>query len=289
MEASKFWKILNTGSLSFENLKENLPKFRSSKVNFHLTLHDPEEYGMRYLETTIFLMVENMTDGMYAKLRRIKNRNFGYPISILWKGDGVDLDYAQAVYELDFMERHFDFDGKDVLEIGAGYGRTCHTILSNHDVKSYTIADLDNCLALTHKYLSEVLTEEQFGKIKFVPVERESLNSDFDLCVCLDVFAELDEGQAEQYIKYIDTHCRYFYLRAPLQQYNVEVYDVKCLKTIQISLNTEFEEFSNADDEHIKRQVPKFLEIYRPGPDWECLDDSNSKPYMEYWQAIWKK
>src|SRR5258706_1229291 len=94
------------------------------------------------------------------------------PFAVTWKGQSICLDYLQAIYELRFISERFPLDGRRIVEIGAGYGRTCHAIVSNHDVRSYTIIDLPNCLALSQKYLEAVLDRERFGRIEFILPER---------------------------------------------------------------------------------------------------------------------
>jgi len=295
MKASRFWEYINRSQLSMESIKRELPKFKSSKVNFNISLHDPEDQGERYLRALIYNMAEQMTDDMFESMRRIYGKLKGFPIAILYKGEPVCLDYLQAVFELDFIQRYIStkrygaLHGKHVLEIGAGYGRTCHALMSNHNVGSYTIADLDNCLALAYRYLSEVLPKEQFVKIRFIPVEKKSLSCDFDLCICIDAFSELEEGQARQYVKYIDNHCKYFYLKTQLCQYDVRVVDNKNNRIIKLRLNKDFDEINVLDSREVESQVPRFIEIYTPGPRWKCLGHSNAKPYMHYWQAMYRK
>ena len=48
-----------------------------------------------------------------------------------------------------YQDNHFD----SVLEIGAGYGRTCHGLLSNLHINEYTIIDLENMLEHSKEYL----------------------------------------------------------------------------------------------------------------------------------------
>jgi putative sugar O-methyltransferase len=273
-----------------ETIEKCLPKFKSSKVNFNISLHDPETQGERYLRALIYLLAEDMTDSMFENLKKINGRCLGFPIAILYKGEAVCLDYLQAVFELDFITRYIPrLNRKHILEIGAGYGRTCHAIMSNHNVGSYTIADLKNCLALSYKYLSEVLSPSQFEKITFIPVEEQSLCSDFDLCISIDAFSELDEGDADQYVRYVDAHCRWFYLKTQLCQYDVNVVDRLNNREIKLRLNKVFDEINILDDGAVLTQVPRFIETYMPGPDWKCLGHSNAKPYMHYWQAMYEK
>jgi putative sugar O-methyltransferase len=271
------------------SIEMNLSKFKSNKVNFNISLHDPKEQGEKYLRTLIYLMAESMTDSMFKQLRNVKGRMKGHPIGIMYKGEPMCLDYLQAVYETDFIDKYVDMAGLDILEIGAGYGRTAHTILSNYNVRSYTIADLENCLALAYRYLEEVLPADVFGKINFVPIETVSLNKDFDLCICIDAFSELDEGEAEQYVRYVNEHCKYFYLKTQLCKYPVEVFNATEGRMLKLTLNNKFDTINVVDDKDVKEMVPRFISVYHPGPDWKCVGNSNAKPYMHYWNAMYKK
>lgn len=287
MRPSRVWEYLHIGPLSAESLTENLPKFKSSRINFTISLHDPDKQGKLYLQALIHTLVKGMSESLFEKLKKINGRDKGYPIGILYQGETVCLDYLQAVFEMDFITRHLDLNRKDILEIGAGYGRTCHAIMSNHNVKSYTIVDFDNCLVIAKKYLFDVL-EDEFKKIRFISIGHQELSGDYDLGICIDVFSELDKDQAELYIKYIGEHCLYFYLKTPLGQYDISVLDKTGARMMKLHLNSSFDEINPVDDKEILSQVPKFLELYNPG-GWTCLDDSNAKPYMHYWQAMYKK
>ena len=287
MRPSRVWEYLHMGPLSAESLTENLAKFKSSRINYAISLHDPDKQGKVYLQALIYTLVKNMSKEAFERLKKIDGRDKGYPIGVSYQGGSVCLDYLQAVSEMDFMTEHLDLNRKDILEIGAGYGRTCHAIMSNHNVKSYTIADFDNCLLIAKKYLSEVLGDE-FKKINFVSVGHQELFGDYDLCICIDVFSELDKEQVKHYVKYINEHCSYFYLKTPLGQYDISVLDRSGARMMKLHLNESFGEINPVDDEEILAQVPKFLKLYNPG-GWTCLGDSNAKPYMQYWQAMYKK
>ncbi len=286
MEASEFWKLLNQGPLSCERMTENLSAFKSSEINFTLSMFDPATRGQRYYSTVLYMLAKAMPRDRWAKLVKITNRNLAAPMAIIYKGEPICLDYLQAVEELDFIDRHVNLDGMDILEIGAGYGRTCHTILANHDVKTYTIADLGCSLMLSSKYLRDVLEPEQYAKMAFVDVERKFLNRGFDFCLCVDAFSEMSADNITQYLKYIDKFCKWFYVKSPIGQYDVEL---KCLDgEITLTVNDGFDRINTLDEGEIKTQVTKFVDNFRPD-NWTCVEDSNALPYMHYWNAIYRK
>ena len=127
-------------------------------------------------------------------MQNIAKRNFGKPITITYNNQQICLDYVQAIFELSFILKNLQLGDASILEIGTGYGRTCHAIISNCDIKSYYIIDLANCLQLSRRYLKKVLPEKEYGKISFIRESNLSTLADtrFDLCVNIDSFAEMN-------------------------------------------------------------------------------------------------
>jgi putative sugar O-methyltransferase len=145
--SSALWEHINNFYITVNNL-EDLKNFKQSIVNFKISLWNPHANGMRYLKTLIYNLCTFMSEDNWQRIKNTKNRNIGNPITINYNGEDIDLDYIQAVYELEFTQENLsiNLDGFRILEIGAGYDRTCHTILSNHNVESYYVVDLENCL-----------------------------------------------------------------------------------------------------------------------------------------------
>jgi len=286
-EASEFWKLLNIGTLSMKQIAKNLPTFKRSETNFTLSMYDPFTRGERYYMTVLYLMARQLSEDAWEKIRNTKKRDTGCPIGITYKDQFLCLDYLQAVLELEFIEEHEELDGMDILEIGAGYGRTAHMILSNHQIKSYTIADLGNCLALSHRYLSEVLDKEHFAKITFIDVEEKFISADFDMCICIDAIAEMSSENIAQYLKYISEHCSWFYAKSPIGQYDVNIGFIDGERTLP--LNEGFDRINILNNSEIRSQVSKFVANYLPGTDWECAGNKNALPFMHYWNAIYEK
>lgn len=52
-------------------------------------------------------------------------------------------------------EKMGDLEGKDIVQIGAGYGGLCRILHEIHTFKSYTIIDIPSALKLTERYLDE--------------------------------------------------------------------------------------------------------------------------------------
>lgn len=218
--ASKLWQHINREQITKKRIK-NLNNFKSTKVNFKIALWDPKLNGVRYLKTLLYNLAASLSKESYKKLSNIKNRNIGNPFTITYNNQKICLDYLQAILELEFIEKHFKIKNSDILEIGAGYGRTCHAILANHKVKSYTIVDLENCLELAHSYLKRVLNKPVFSKINFIKVKKFNLLSGlfFDLVINIDSFAEMDKETVKYYLQFIDKHSGFFYVKNPVGKY----------------------------------------------------------------------
>lgn len=179
------------------------------------------------------------------------------------------------------------------MEIGAGYGRTCHTICSNTDVESYYIIDLAPCLKLCRLYLKDVIDFEKYKRIHFISVTdiNELENMYFDLCINIDSFAEMDSDVVKFYMKYIDQHCNFFYVKNPVGKYKDPTLSSQDEKEVDLALNTGL--LRDIIDIHnnlvVKFQSKKFVTLYRPGNRWQCIADAQSPPWSYYWQALYRK
>jgi putative sugar O-methyltransferase len=120
---SVLWRQINKAQLANRNISD-LTDFKSSSVNFRLTMWNPRNNGMRYLKTLIYNLCALLTEEDLQNLSRIRNRKYGNPIAVCYNRQEICLDYLQAIYELGFLQKNMRLDGFRILEIGAGYGRT---------------------------------------------------------------------------------------------------------------------------------------------------------------------
>ena len=274
----------------------DLTGFKSNGVNFKIALWDPSVNGMRYLKTLIFNMAAQLDDIDRERLRRIANRDVGDPITITYDGDRICLDYLQAVRELRFMSGHVELDGATVLEIGAGYGRTCHAMLSNFSPAVYHVVDLDNSLALARNYLSAVLTDAQLARVRFHRVDEVDgvlADTEFDLCVNIDSFAEMDPETVRAYLGFVATRSRHLYVNNPVGKYRDKSLDGHSQGTAVVDLAMRTGLLRDVVDIHDNRAVRaaagRFRAAYRPGGDWSCVADGPTVPWTFYWQALYRR
>jgi len=272
----------------------DLTGFKSAGVNFKLALWNPRTNGVRYLKTLIYNLAERLDEPGWRRLRRIGGRETGAPIAVHMRGELVCMDYLQAVLELDFVARHVALDAATVLEIGAGYGRTCHAVLANHDVAAYYIVDLENSLDLARAYLREVLGDD-FAKVTFVAagdLDEALAGLRFDLCLNIDSFAEMDGDVVRDYLDYIAGHCRNLYVKNPVGKYLDPSLDghAEGQDLVAMALRTGLlrDVIDIHDSEAVRTQSAKFVDAYRPVADWTVVADSWAPPWSYYWQAFYR-
>jgi putative sugar O-methyltransferase len=292
--SSTLWEHNNANAMTLAATAD-LTNFKSNEVNFKLALWDPHTNGMRYLKTLIYNLGMAMTEQNRLRLSRIENREVGNPIAVTCAGTSVCMDYLMSVFELEFLEENFDLAGFRVLEIGAGYGRTCHAIISNCDLVSYHIIDLPISLALSRAYLERVLTAEQFAKVHFVGIEEvDTLSATvrFDLCINVDSFAEMDPQTIAEYFSFIAARCSYLYVNNPVGKYTDATLDghSQGADVVAMAMRTgPLQQVVDIDDsDAVLAQSVRFVEAYRPDPTWECVAKSRAMPWTFYWQALYE-
>jgi putative sugar O-methyltransferase len=291
---SPLWKHISETHITKERIR-TLKGFKSSDVNFKISLWNPRVNGVRYLKALIYNLAASFSPHQVHLLTAIKNRNVGDPITVIYEKHRVCLDYLQAVLELSFIENHIDMNGRTIMEIGAGYGRTCHAILSNYQVKSYTIVDLENCLQLSRRYLRTVLSKDYYSRIVFVRADDFDALDDplFDVCINIDSFAEMDANVAKHYLRFVSQRCKFFYVKNPVGKYLDKSLDnhSEGSGVVKLALSTGL--LTKVIDIHDNRSVTKaarnFVKIYRPSESWECVGDGWAPPWSYYWQAFYHK
>jgi putative sugar O-methyltransferase len=289
------WKHINENHITKDSSR-NLTTFRSTDVNYKLAYWDPRVNGVRYLKTLIYYLAANLSAENWSRLRRIRHRGLGDPISVTYDGESVCLDYLLAVFELEFIEQTLPLHSLRVLEIGAGYGRTCHAIMSNHDIASYCIIDLENSLRLAKEYLSRVLDPGQFEKVTFIPVgEVDDLPEtvQFDLCININSFAEMKAETARDYLSFINGRCFFFYVKNPVAKYLDKSLDghSQGIEVVAMALSTGLLQdiIEIHDNRAVAEKRQAFIDAYRPGDEWECTDDAWASPWSFYWQALYRR
>jgi putative sugar O-methyltransferase len=274
----------------------DLTDFKSNGINHKISMWNPATNGLRYFRFLIYHIGMNLSEKNLARLRRIPNREVGTPTTIRCHGEHMCMDYLLAVHELDFLAEHLPLDGMRLLEIGAGYGRTCHTLMSNHDLASYHIVDLPNTLALSRAYLTRVLPPEQRAKVHFTPIDRAPdlfATTTFDLGINIDSMAEMSPRTVRNYLADIDQVCHHLYVANPVGKYMDKSLDNHSdgADVVRMAMETGplHEVFDINDMNEVEARVQKYLDAYRPGPAWEAIANAPHLAYPHYWQGLFRK
>jgi putative sugar O-methyltransferase len=166
-------------------------------------------------------------------LRTIEEPSLGNPFLVQHNGRNVSQDLCNSIHEL------YSILGADGLpeasarptafaEIGAGYGRMGHVILTAVPSASYCIIDIPPALYLSQRYLTtlfpelpafkfrpfrqfaDVASEFESSRIRFIaPHQLELLPAkSFDYVVNISSFHEMTLAQVGNYFTLIDRVCR---------------------------------------------------------------------------------
>ncbi len=286
------WERINRIHFTDEAICD-LHSFKSNAVNHKLAIWNPQKSGVRYLKELVHNLCAGFTDEEWALLDNIEGRDLGNPYAVTFNGRKVCMDYLQAVLEIRFISRHLSLEGAHIMEIGAGYGRTCHALLSNHRIASYSIVDLGKALQLSRCYLSAVLQPELFEKIRFVAAEEFKFlhQSRFSLAINIDSFSEMPEETVHTYLSFIRERCSSLYVKNPVGKYSdpdsishSEECESVHLALMSGVLRDIVDIYDNAD---VARQKKKFVDAYCPGQDWYLVEESWARPWSFYWQAFY--
>jgi hypothetical protein len=96
IEQSKLWEHINKMQITKDKIQD-LKNFKSSDVNFRITLWDPKTNGLRYLKLLLYYVAASMPSEIFKKILKIKNRDIGNPITIKYNSEEICLDYLQIL------------------------------------------------------------------------------------------------------------------------------------------------------------------------------------------------
>jgi hypothetical protein len=238
-----------------------------------------------------------LTDDELSLLDRIPNRTIGNPFSVRVRGRDICIDYLRSLRELLFIQKSTDLAAIDsVLEIGAGFGRTCHALLSaTPSIRKYTIVDLPNCLGISRRYLKSALEGRNFEKVVFITNTQLASQSilTHDLTIDIDSMAEMDASVARNYLSFIDRNASWFYCNNPVGKFSVKSIKATTVDpdavAIALRMGLLRESLDIFDDADVARHVPDFLAAYSPGQDWCAMRHEHARPWSYYHQAMYRR
>jgi len=225
--------------------------------------------------------------------KKIGNTSLGGPVEVSIGGLKYNLDYVFSVHEVLFLKQALRVE-RQVVEIGAGFGRTCHAIIRNYpELLRYTIIDIPEILELSRRYLFDVLSRDEFEKVDFVESKDAHGIAAGGLYVNIDSMQEMDPRVALNYLDLIDANARYFYSRNAVCKYRPEAiglddYDQKELENAMMTGLCQ-DVVDIFDSEELSGAVKVYLERYSPGRHWSLMKSEESLPWRYYHHALYVK
>ena len=246
-------------------------------VNDRLGIWGAFDKSSRYYKSLMFEFAMHLDNLMTQEhknydlemlLERIPNQNIGSPPTIkLGGGKKVSLDYLLAIEEYFFCSDILN-NIENVCEIGAGFGRTCHTFLSLGNIAQYTIIDLPEVLALSKAYLSKALSKKDYLKIKFISAENYSSVNNVGLVINIDSLQEMPLQVGKTYLDFISENSISFFSKNAMGKYSPFDIDLEIKNVDEFSSAMKMGLISDVfplfDIEGRKRAVKTYHQMYCP-------------------------
>lgn len=275
MKVSKLWDQLVQNQ--FVKIDEKfLADFRETeKANNRLAAWDPFDRSMRYYKFLLFHHLQTKDDRFFENYKKIGNTELGNPVTIsIHPGSNINLDHFFSIEEYTFLNCSMDLNSlNQVIEIGAGFGRTAQALIKLvKNISKYIIIDIPEVLSLSSSYLKKVLSKEEYQKLTFV--NAYSLDEDFcgyestDLVINIDSFQEMPQETIMYYFDRLINTSRFFYTKNAIGKYKPELvglYDVSSNQlqdVFSLGLSTDVIDIFNAND--LQKTRIKHVEQYRP-------------------------
>lgn len=290
MEVSKLWKSLSH-SLFSKLDDEFIASFRRpGGANNRLGSWDPFDKTMRYFKFMIFTAAERQPARFFDLYRALGPVDIGEPVFVTVRSCKINIDYLFALEEFMFLEQEFDLGAvRSVVEIGSGFGRTCHTLLALSDrIERYTIVDLAEVLELSRRVLVKAVPD-QFHKIQFIDAaDTDAWNQiSADLAINIDSFQEMPPATIAAYMDGLISRCRHFYVKNPVGKYDpasigITIDAAKFNDVFSLGLCHDIVDIF--DDVALAQARKDYLAAYRPGPSWQLVADKPMSmfPYLQH-------
>ncbi|EMO24190.1 hypothetical protein LEP1GSC168_3352 [Leptospira santarosai str. HAI134] len=300
MEISSLWKTLVESK--FQKIDDHfLNSFRMpGNSNNRLAVWDPFDSTMRFFKFLLLNACSRKLDSFFIKYNKLGNVSLGNPVFITINRQEskivseINLDHFFSVEEYEFLEANLPLKFcNDILEIGAGFGRTCQALIKLSDaIKSYTIVDLPEMLSLSSSYLKKVLSDDEFEKIKFISTENIHLVGNRDLIINIDSFQEMPRQTIKFYMDNLISTAKYFYSKNPIGKYTPESIGIKLgdpnqiREVLTLGLSTQIIDIFNEEELRLARK--QHIEAYKPSESFILVNESPMEIFSYYHNILYK-
>ena len=227
-------------------------KSELSRKHDFCEIEESKEYNKSNLILLNFLINNN-----YQKyLEILEETSFGNPIIFNYKNKAYSFSLLNSILEIDILEKNINLNKvNEVLEIGAGSGRTCSSLLTLRKNLRYTVVDIPPALFISQSNLINVFKDKKIFKYrafdKFSDIEKDFIASDikflspeqlrlipkkyYDLSIAIDCLHEMNKIQVEWYFNEFDRLSKNLFFKSQNSQwaifernkYTIDNYPVK--------------------------------------------------------------
>jgi putative sugar O-methyltransferase len=261
---SKYWHYLNIRNLS-QLKNKNLENYSTSVAKNYYTFIDVTEdqikqaminventfpsekinlfkkqAGLSYVESmkynnlTYLLWLNLRNSKSFDKLDKLSDEGYlSYNDPYIKINDSkITSDKINSLLDYEKINKFSNFSNiQNILEIGAGSGRTSQAILTSHSNIKYTICDIPPALFVSYERLKKVFNTKKIGllydlqdsvelnnsinnfDISFIMPHQLNLikNNNFDLTIAIDCIHEMDKKTIQNYFTNINNISKLFY------------------------------------------------------------------------------
>lgn len=187
-----------------------------------LDVNIPDQFSYRYFVHLLWLYARKLD--VNKNLERVTEPEIGNPYKVHQGRQIISQDLANSMIEYYSMAEVLDFkECNRILEIGAGYGRNAHVVMSLHPQVRYFFVDVPPSLYVAQKYLTMLFPDrpafpvqdfESFSEVReaiekaslvfLLPHQLKFMPDDFfDLSISISNLGEMTKLQIAEYASLI--------------------------------------------------------------------------------------
>jgi|TARA_B100001093_G_scaffold410510_1_gene399798 putative sugar O-methyltransferase len=210
---------------------EKIEKVDLLKKHKNLDKFDSIQYNLATL--VLFLISKNYNQNMYEKINKQIYEKFSPTLGI---GNQIYNQHLLfSLLELEKIEKLINIsqNNLNILEFGAGYGRTANLFLSLAKNLKYVVVDIPPAISISHNELKRIYKDKKFylaidvkskdemsniidkNDVIFIfPHQLKYLNKNFfDISIMIGITLEMDPKIVKKYMSYVNILSKSLYMK----------------------------------------------------------------------------